>query len=128
MSISPAAVELQKETESEKQVSMQLELQNSSEIGALILTSVIIYCPRPSATGLNNDLNALYSDPACRRGQVVVDASRIDGNTSFAYNTAFSVPKDATYLQLFVTVWFARADRLRIAPNAIAVSAGGERV
>jgi hypothetical protein len=122
MSITPAVVEVESETESDYQVNLQFQLQNTSEIGAAILTSRVMYCARSSSIGLNYDMDALYTDPDCTAGQVIRDLSRLDGKTSFAYSTAFLAPKDQPYLQLFVRVWYARSDRLRISPDKVDVA------
>jgi hypothetical protein len=124
MGVSSAVVEVESETKSDNRVILQFELRNASEVGAVILTSRVVYCSRSSNTGLNYNLDALYSDPQCIAGQVISDASRIDGNTTFPYHAAFSAPKDRPFLQLLVSVWYARSDRLRIAPDKVNITAG----
>jgi hypothetical protein len=63
-------------------------------------------------------MDELYSDrDHCTYGGVVEDPSLLDGNSYFVYQKAFAVPKDQQFLQLFVRVFHARSDRLRVGPK-----------
>lgn len=122
MSISPAVVNVQSQTSSGNRVSFRLQLQNAGEVGALILQSRIIMCPRAFDAVLISDINVLQSDTQCRSGSLITNQSVIDGETSFPYVTTLIALKDQPLLQVVVGVWYVRSDRLRIAPDPVTVS------
>jgi hypothetical protein len=128
LSMTPIDITLDSETESNRRVTLQFELVNGSGIDAVILASQVMWCFRAPDAGLSR-MDELYNDPQCRWAGLIDETSVIGGKTSFSYHQAFSGPKDLPLLQLYVQVWYARGDRLRIGPevqvdsSAIACSA-----
>jgi hypothetical protein len=117
MSVTRVVLDVRSETESERRGSIYYELQNLTDVDALILTSHWEWCFRPSDADLETT-TAQPSDGLCSYGQLVGTTSTIHGKVPFVYQWTFSEPKERQFFQLFVTVEYARNDRLRIDYNS----------
>jgi hypothetical protein len=123
MGVTSAVVKVHSETKSDRRATVEFELVNGSDVDAVILASRVMWCFRPSNAGIETNMDKLYNDHHCAWGALILHTTVIHGKTSFSYHQAFSAPKDRPFLQLFVKVWFARSDRLRIDPGEVEVDA-----
>jgi hypothetical protein len=116
MSVTNLVVKVQS-TEKERRGTTQFAVQNGSETGALILLSHEIMCFRESDADL--DTNKLSEDKDCESWRPITAMSPLNGKTSYIIHEAFSKSKDKQFVYLYVKVYYARSDRLRIGDEVV---------
>lgn len=86
---------------------VEVAIHNKSDVAALVLASQLRICFRGSIA---------EQEKPCPPGQVMDALSTVDAKSTMTYHTPFeATPPDNAIISLYAAIWYARADRLRVA-------------
>jgi hypothetical protein len=104
------------------QGTVELEIRNNSDVGALVLASELVLCYRDGPAAFLRQ-ESLYTDPTCITESIFDVLSTLDAKSSWKIRHGFTHPALSTgpvkSVQAIVLLWYARQDRLRIDNSSV---------